>query len=127
MACHCPVKWKVRVIPMPLTTTFTFGSLLKQLRKQAGMTQRDLAAALGYSESLISCLENAHRQPDLQAVTARFIPALGLQNDPHTAAALIEQAALVRGEHPPASVTFQRTTQVSVQAECTSDIAHLPS
>ena len=27
----------------------TFGSLLKQLRKRGGMTQRDLAAALGYS------------------------------------------------------------------------------
>jgi len=30
------------------TATVTFGTLLKQLRKRGGMTQRDLAAALGY-------------------------------------------------------------------------------
>ncbi|MEZ4617904.1 MAG: helix-turn-helix transcriptional regulator [Caldilineaceae bacterium] len=81
------------VIPMPLTT-LAFGPLLKHLRKQAGMTQRDLAAALGYSESLICNLEKAQRQPDLNAVTERFIPALGLQDDPRTASSLIEQAAL---------------------------------
>src|SRR5436190_21896580 len=100
---------------MPLTATLAFGPLLKHLRKQAGMTQRDLAAALGYSESLISCLEKALRQPDLQAVTERFIPALGLQHDPQIAATLIEQAALARGERPPASVTFQRTTLLMVE------------
>ena len=44
---------------MTLTTTLAFSPLLKHLRKQAGMTQRDLAADLGYSESLISCLEKA--------------------------------------------------------------------
>ena len=102
---------------MPLTITLAFGPLLKSLRKQAGMTQRDLAAALGYSEALICSLEKAHRQPDLQAVTARFIPALGLQDDPNTAADLIEQAALARGERPPAAVTFQRTTQMTTQME----------
>ncbi len=102
---------------MTATTTLAFGPLLKQLRKQAGMTQRDLAAALGYSESLICGLEKAQRQPDLQAVTARFILALGLQDDPQTAAHLIEQAALARGERPPASVTFQRTIQLSIQDE----------
>ncbi|MEZ4674858.1 MAG: helix-turn-helix domain-containing protein [Caldilineaceae bacterium] len=101
------------VIPMPLTT-LAFGPLLKHLRKQAGMTQRDLAAALGYSESLICNLEKAQRQPDLNAVTERFIPALGLQDDPRTASSLIEQAALARGERPPASVTFQRTMQLAV-------------
>ena len=76
------------------TPALPFGALLKQLRKQAGMTQRDLAAALNYSDSLISSLEKAQCQPDLTAVTERFIPALGLQDDPQTAASLIEQAAL---------------------------------
>ena len=99
---------------MPFTTTLAFGPLLKHLRKQAGMTQRDLAAALGYSESLVCNLEKAQRQPDLKAVTAQFVAALGLQDDPQTAAALIEQAALSRGERPPTSVTFQRTTQLSI-------------
>ena len=97
--------------------TLAFGPLLKHLRKQAGMTQRDLAAALGYSESLVCNLEKAQRQPDLKAVTEYFIPALGLQDEPNLAANLIEQAALARGERPPASVSFQRTTQLLVQAE----------
>lgn len=35
---------------MAFTATLTFGLLLKQLRKRVGMTQRDLAAALGYSD-----------------------------------------------------------------------------
>ena len=127
MAFRCPAEWKVSVTPMPLTMTLPFGPLLKHLRKQAGMTQRDLAAALGYSESLISCLEKAQRLPDLQAVTERFIPALGLQDDPYTAAALIEQAALARGERPPASVTFQRTTQTRIAEAIAEPVEALPS
>ncbi|MEZ4617888.1 MAG: helix-turn-helix domain-containing protein [Caldilineaceae bacterium] len=112
---------------MSYTATLAFGPLLKHLRKQAGMTQRDLAAALGYSESLISCLEKALRQPDLQAVTERFIPALGLQDEPNSAAHLIEQAALARGERPPASITFQRTTQMSVHHTVAEPVEALPS
>ncbi len=108
------------------TATITFGLLLRHLRKRAGMTQRDLAAALGYSDSLISNLEKGQRQPDLNAVTERFIAALGLQDDPHTAAHLIEQAALVRGERPPASVTFQRTTQVIIGEESSVGGIQLP-
>src|SRR5689334_22062954 len=80
--------------------TSTFGVLLKHLRKEAGMTQRDLAAALGYSDSLISSLEQAQRLPDLAAIATRFIPALGLQDDPATTARLIELAAAARGERP---------------------------
>ncbi len=102
---------------MPLTATLPFGLLLRHLRKRAGMTQSDLAAALGYSASLICSLEKAQRQPDLLAVTHRFGPALGLQDDPETVAYLIEQAALTRGERPPASVTFQRTTQLFIQED----------
>jgi predicted ATPase/DNA-binding XRE family transcriptional regulator len=109
------------------STDLTFGVLLKQLRKRAGMTQGDLAAALGYSIALISSLEKAQRRPDLQAVTERFIPALGLQDDPASAAHLIEQAALARGERPPASVTLQRTIQVAVQEERTVKGSHLPA
>ncbi|MFN8445377.1 MAG: helix-turn-helix transcriptional regulator [Caldilineaceae bacterium] len=78
---------------MSVMQTVPFSTLLKQLRKRAGMTQRDLAAALGYSDSLISGLEKAQRQPDLDAVLHRFISALGLQGDPRTATKLIEAAA----------------------------------
>lgn len=109
------------------STDHTFGVLLKQLRKRAGMTQGDLAAALGYSIALISSLEKAQRRPDLQAVSERFIPALGLQDDPAMAAALIEQAALARGERPPASITLQRTTQLVVTETFTNKASRLPS
>ncbi|MCB0187599.1 MAG: helix-turn-helix domain-containing protein, partial [Caldilineaceae bacterium] len=50
-----------RVTTMAVLPPPTFGALLKQLRKRAGMTQRDLAAALGYSDSLISSLEKGQR------------------------------------------------------------------
>lgn len=108
------------------STDLTFGDLLKQLRKRAGMTQGDLAAALGYSIALISGLEKAKRRPDLKAVMERFIPALGLQNDPHLAASLIEQAALARGERSPTSITLQRTTQLVAAETFTNKPSRLP-
>ena len=77
-----------------------FGTLLRQLRKRAGMTQRDLAAALGYTDSLISGLETGQRQPDLAAILPRFVPGLGLQDDPAVAQRLYEWAAAARGEQP---------------------------
>lgn len=83
-------------------STTSFGLLLRQLRKRAGMTQRDLAAALGYSDSLISGLEKGQRQPDLAMVHTHFIPALGLQDDAVMATRLIESAAGARGEQRPA-------------------------
>ncbi|MEZ4682859.1 MAG: helix-turn-helix transcriptional regulator [Caldilineaceae bacterium] len=72
------------------------------MRKRAGMTQRDLAAALGYSDSLISSLEKGQRQPDMSMVRAHFIPALGLQDEPALATRLIESATVARGEQLPA-------------------------
>ena len=42
----------------------TFGTLLKYLRRRAGLTQRQLALAVGYSESQISRLEKDERAPD---------------------------------------------------------------
>ena len=83
---------------MFVTQTLAFGTLLRQLRKRAGMTQRDLAAALGYSDSLISSLETGQRQPDLARVHTHFIPALGLQDEPAMAARFLERAAVARGE-----------------------------
>ena len=65
---------------MRLTTTIlSFGDLLKQLHKRADMPRRDLAAAPGYnSDSLISGLEKAQRQPDVETVRSHLIPAPGL-------------------------------------------------
>jgi predicted ATPase/DNA-binding XRE family transcriptional regulator len=92
----------------------TFGDLLKQLRKRAGMTQGDLAAAVGYSVSFISVLEQNHRLPTVDAVLQVFVPALGLQDEPHLATRLVELAARARGERPPVAITRQRETQIVV-------------
>lgn len=113
---------------MKLTsTTLTFGALLKQLRKGAGMSQRDLAAALNYSDSLISSLEKEQRLPDLTFVVEGLIPALGLQDDPKTATWLIERAAAARGEPPPASFTLHRTTNLVLQEELVEQGSILPA
>jgi predicted ATPase/DNA-binding XRE family transcriptional regulator len=103
----------------------TFGDLLKQLRKRAGLTQRELAAAVGYSLPFISNLELNQRLPDVQVVVQSFIPALGLQDEPRIAAALIEQAALARGERPPTAVTLPSITQTVGQEDRLAHGAHL--
>ena len=76
-----------------MSSPTTFGALLRQLRKRAGMTQGDLAAAVGYSVSFICDLEQARRLPVLQTVVEQFVPALGLQDEPHFATRLLELAA----------------------------------
>jgi len=91
----------------------SFGPYLRQMRKRAGMTQSDLAAAIGYSISFVSNLENGSRQPDVATVAELFVPALGLQDEPHLAARLMELAAAARGERPPAPVTSARHSHIT--------------
>lgn len=105
----------------------TFGDLLKQLRKRAGMTQRELAAAVGYSLPFISNLELNQRLPDVGVVVQSFIPALGLQDEPRIAAALIEQAALARGEQPPTAGPLPRITKTAEREARMTNDAHLPA
>jgi DNA-binding transcriptional regulator YiaG len=57
----------------------TFGELLKFLRRRAGLTQRELSIAVGYSESQISRREQNQRPPDEASLAARFVPALHLE------------------------------------------------
>ena len=63
-------------------STLTFGALLQQLRRRAGMTQSDLAAAVDFSVSHISNLEKNQRLPAVALVLEKFVPALGLQDEP---------------------------------------------
>lgn len=110
-------------------STIPFGLLLRQLRKRAGMTQHDLAAALGYSNSLISSLEKAQRLPDLDAVVQRFIPALGLQDDRRAATVLVEAAAFARGQAlPSAPVTMdaRQAPATTVSAATAQGLPALP-
>jgi WD40 repeat protein/transcriptional regulator with XRE-family HTH domain len=81
----------------------TFGDLLKYLRRRAGLTQRELSIAVGYSDAQISRLEQNERLPDLATLTARFIPALHAEDRPDVTARLLELAAAVRREDAPAA------------------------
>jgi predicted ATPase len=112
---------------MTQTHAATFGGLLKQLRKRGGMTQGDLAAAVGYSVSFVSVLEQNRRLPDVDAVLQVFVPALGLQDEPHLAMRLVELAASARGERPPVAITRQRETQIVVTEARGERATHLPA
>jgi predicted ATPase len=81
----------------------TFGDLLKFLRRRAGLTQRDLSIAVGYSESQISRLEQNQRPPDEASLAARFVPALHLESEREWAARLLELAAASRDAGEPAT------------------------
>jgi len=96
-------------------TTANFGDLLRQLRRRAGMTQRDLAAAVGYSVAMICSLEKGDRLPDVTVVAARFASALALQDDPALAARLVAAAAGARGQRQPVTATVTRTITVTVE------------
>ena len=60
----------------------TFGDLLKFLRRRAGLTQRELSIAVGYSDAQISRLEQNERLPDVTTISARFLPVLMLEDEP---------------------------------------------
>jgi predicted ATPase/transcriptional regulator with XRE-family HTH domain len=104
----------------------SFGDLLRQLRRRAGMTQADLAAAVGFSEAQVSRLEKNLRLPNQEVIATVFVAALGLQEEPHLALRLVELAALARGEKPPASLTLQRQERQVVVEEVHATPGHLP-
>ena len=101
---------------LPLDSFVTFGDLLKYLRRRARLTQRELAIAVKYSEAQISRLEQNQRPPDLAAVTALFIPALFVEDEPEIVSRLMELAAHARGEEFPRDgvVTFSRSVRQEV-------------
>jgi WD40 repeat protein/transcriptional regulator with XRE-family HTH domain len=80
----------------------TFGDLLRFLRRRVSVTQVELATAVGYSDAQISRLEQNLRLPDIPTVEARFVSALGLENEPRAVTRLLDLAANVRREDAPA-------------------------
>ena len=74
----------------------SFGEMLHYLRRQTRQSQRELAIAVGYSESMISRLEHDERPPDVATIHALFVPALHLERQPETVARLIELASAAR-------------------------------
>jgi len=67
----------------------TFGELLRYLRRQARITQRELAIAVGYSDTQISRIEQNQRVPDSTTITALFVPALYIEQEPKWVARLL--------------------------------------
>jgi predicted ATPase/transcriptional regulator with XRE-family HTH domain len=112
----------LRMPDFGISTFSTFGDLLKYLRRRAQLTQRELAIAVGYTEGHISRLEKNLRPPDLATVAALFVPALGLEEEPETAAQLMRLAANAHGDELPSGqyLTISRvheTTEISESAE----------
>lgn len=110
-----------------MSSSPTFGALLRQLRKRAGMTQEDLATVVGYSSSYICDLERNRRMPVIAVVLQQLVPALGLQDEASLAARLVELAAQARGERLPPSVTVQRSTQFVFRETFTHQPSRLPA
>src|SRR5687768_15727034 len=80
----------------------TFGDLLRFLRRRVGLTQTELATAVGYGHTQISRLEQNLRLPDIPTIEARFVSALDLEHEPKVVARLLELAANIRREDAPA-------------------------
>ena len=90
-------------VPSNILEKFTtFGDLLRFLRRRVGLNQIELAIAVGYSNTHISRLEQNLRLPDISMIQSRFIPALGLEDEPKAVARLLDLAANVRREDAPA-------------------------
>jgi WD40 repeat protein/DNA-binding XRE family transcriptional regulator len=81
-------------LPLGLERFTGFGDLLKFLRRRAGLTQRELSIAVGYSHAQISRLELGQRNPDLATIAARFVPVLHLEKEPGVAERLLELASV---------------------------------
>jgi WD40 repeat protein/transcriptional regulator with XRE-family HTH domain len=79
----------------------TFGDLLRFLRRRMGITQTELAIAVGYSHTQISRLEQNLRLPDIPTIEARFISALDLEAESNAVARLLDLASNVRREDAP--------------------------
>jgi uncharacterized protein len=58
--------------------TVTAGALLRQARKRAGLSQVELAARAGVTQSVISAYESGHRQPAIPALAA-LVDAAGYE------------------------------------------------
>src|SRR5215475_14119857 len=103
-------------MPRPATDTqapfTTFGDLLKHLRRRAGLTQREVAIEVGYSEVYISRLESNQRAPNPSTLLALFVPALGIQGEPEWIERLLKLGEVMRGEQvsPLAAPTSATTT-----------------
>src|SRR5262245_9225674 len=76
----------------------TLGELVCFLRERAMLTQRELAARVGYHYSYISRIEKNQHLPGLAILMGRFIPALEIQAEPEWTERLLKLASPVPGK-----------------------------
>ena len=105
----------------------SFGELLRHLRRQARITQRELAIAVGYSDTQISRIEQNQRVPDSATVTALFVQALYIEQEPKWVARLLELAKAAQVEAhqhlPPPFPPFLELPTESPETEETTFVA----
>ena len=77
----------------------TLGSVVKEARDGARMTQRDLAAAIGVKASHIAYIENGHRKPSISLIN-RLGETLGLDAKELLVLAHPEAKQIVDGDRP---------------------------
>src|SRR5215212_2312835 len=103
-------------LPVIAAAHSTFGDLLRHLRRQAYMTQRDLALATGYSIGQICRFEQNQCVPDSATLTARFLPALVQASDSMTAERLLAFARTARAAHREGQTLLPPVLLVSAEA-----------
>ncbi len=106
-----------------------FGELIRYLRERSELSQRELALQVGYHYSYMSRIENNERIPDAATLMARFIPALGLDDEPIWTARLLKLATSQektisprRGARTPASSTPTIDTALPVSGTSLSPL-----
>lgn len=113
----------------------TFGDLLRYLRERIHLSQRELAGLVGYHYSYMSYLEKNMRVPDEASLLGRFIPVLGLEDEPELAARLLELArnrqkktflpAREAGPAPSEENVYQLPTSLTVMLGREREVASL--
>ena len=76
--------------PLPPDSFDNFGELL---RERAELSQRELALQVGYHHCHMSRIEKNEELPDSAILIGRFVPALGLEDEPRWTGRLLRLAA----------------------------------
>ncbi len=109
----------------PETATITsFGGYLRFLRRRARLTQTELSIAVGYSPGQISMLENGQRTPNITAIAALFVPALGIEHDAERREHLLALAAT--GSAPTREVVAEAALIARQEIGQLEPIPHVP-
>jgi len=115
---------------IPNTNPPVSASLVREARRRAGLTQTELAARAGTTQSDIARLESGRRLPTLERVRALagacgFELALGLRNQDDDWAAVSRNLALsveARWDKTVAAARFVRTARTALPAAASDEL-----